>query len=52
MEYFVEIVNYENDEVVESIPCGTSERKAEKVDRGVNINLNHTEYFTRIKEKK
>ncbi len=48
--YFVEIVNYDTEEVVKRIECG-SERRADKVDDGVNINLNHEDYFTRIVEE-
>jgi len=43
----VEIVSYETEQVVKvvTVPPGAS---VERVDRGVNINLNHGEYFTRI----
>ena len=51
MKYFVEIVAYENEKVVERIPCGSNKGQADKVDRGANINLNHDEYFTRIEEE-
>lgn len=45
--YRVEIISYETGEVVESIKC-ESERKAERVDSGLNINLNHEEFYTVI----
>jgi len=48
-QFFVEIVNYETDEVVKRMGP-MDERKADKVDSGANINLNHNEYFTRIIE--
>ena len=51
MKYFVEIVNYETGEVVKRMDGGT-ERRAEKIDRGANINLDHENYFTRIVEEK
>jgi hypothetical protein len=47
--YYVEIVAYENDEVVKRMGP-MSEWKADKVERGVNINLNHSEFFTRVGE--
>ena len=45
--YYVEIVAYEDDEVASRMGP-MSERKANKVDAGANINLNHEEYYTRI----
>ena len=42
------IKSYVNDEVIEEFrPCA-NEREAERLERGVNINLNHDEYFTQI----
>ena len=49
--FCVEVVAYENDEVVKRLP-GLTEAKADRVDDGININLNHDEYFTRIVEPK
>lgn len=45
----IEIVSYETEQVVDviGVPEGAS---AERVDRGVNINLDHERYFTRIVE--
>lgn len=45
--HFVEIVRYENEEVIER-RGPFSERRADKIDDGLNINLNHEEFFTRI----
>lgn len=45
--YYVEIVNYDTDEVVKRMGP-MSERKADKVDNAANINLNHDKYYTRI----
>jgi hypothetical protein len=45
----VEIVERGTDKVVKRIPCA-SERAAEKVERGANINLNHDGFYTRIVE--
>ena len=43
----VQIVEYKTDKVIKDIEVPT-ERQAEKVECGININLNHDEYFTRI----
>ena len=50
MQYFVEIVSYETGEVVKRMGGG-SERRAERIEDGANINLNHEEYYTRIVEE-
>lgn len=47
MEHNIEIVETETNEVVQTIPGG-SHRTAERIERGVNINLNHEKYHTRI----
>lgn len=44
---YVEIVEKNSGEVVERMGP-MHERKAEKVESGVNINLNHQDFFTRI----
>jgi hypothetical protein len=49
-QYFVEIVKYEGEEVVER-RGPFSEWKANKIDDGLNINLNHESYFTRVMEE-
>jgi len=43
----VVIKSYETDEIVKEINC-SSERQAEKVDDGININLDHEKYYTEI----
>ena len=50
MKYIVEVVRFENEEVVKRIECDT-ERKADRVDDGLNINLNHEDFYTRIVEQ-
>lgn len=45
--YIVEVVRFENQEVVKRIEC-ESARRADCVDDGLNINLNHEDFFTRI----
>jgi len=47
MEYYVEIVSYEEDEVIKRMGP-MSEQKAEKVEIGASINLSHGRYYTRI----
>lgn len=48
--HYVEIVEMDDDgkERVEKRMGPMGERKAEKVERGVSINLNHERYFTRV----
>lgn len=45
--FYVEIVKSSSGEVVKRMGP-MSERKAEKVEIGASINLNHEEFFTRI----
>lgn len=47
MDFYVEVVKIETDEVVKRLgPHG--ERAAERIERGLSINMNHQDYFTRI----
>lgn len=45
--FFVEIVEIDGDVIDRRIEA-RSERDAEKIDRGANINLNHDRFYTRI----
>ena len=47
MTWKVLIIETESGRVEDSIPCG-GERDAERVERGVLINLNHDKYHTEI----
>ena len=47
VNHYVEIVARRSDVVVQRLGP-MSERKAERVERGVAINMNHDGYFTRI----
>ena len=49
-QFFVEIVKHGGNghDTVEKRMGPMSERRAERVDGGANINLNHEEFFTRI----
>lgn len=50
MKFYVEVVRRQNDEVVKTIGPIDGERTAERTEDGVNINLNHEDYFTRIRK--
>lgn len=45
----VEVVSYETEQVVHVIPVPEG-ASADRVDRGVNINLDHQRFFTRLIE--
>ena len=45
--FYVEIVDSETKEVIERMGP-MDERKAERVEAGASINLNHEKFFTRI----
>lgn len=45
--YYVEIVDDETGEVVKRMGP-MNERKAERVENGANINMDHNRYYTRI----
>ncbi len=44
---YVQIVDFQTDEIVKQMGPMTK-WKADKVDRGVNINLNHDAYYTQL----
>ena len=46
----VQIVETETGAVVKEIECG-DERRAERVERGVMINLNHDRFYTKTVDK-
>ncbi len=48
---YVEIVNIKTNEVVKSMGP-MSKSKADKIEGGVMINMNHEEYFTRQRPEK
>lgn len=49
MRFTVEVVEHETGAIVRGYEV-ISRHHAEKVERGVNINLNHERFFTRITE--
>ncbi|MCK5132382.1 MAG: hypothetical protein KAR40_09565 [Candidatus Sabulitectum sp.] len=51
MSWYVEIVSYgDQGNTIKRLGPYYSERQAERVDRGANINLNHEKYYTTIKK--
>lgn len=46
-KFIVEIVEYESGNV-EYASSPTSARRAQRIEDGMSINLNHADYFTRI----
>ena len=51
MKYVVQVISYDDQKVVKEFAPETNERQAERLDRGVNINLDHERFFTRIDER-
>ena len=47
----VEVVEDATQEVVKTIQCHT-QREAERVERGLSINMNHADYYTKIEQPK
>ena len=47
----VEVVEDATQEVVKTIQCHT-QREAERVERGLSINMNHADYYTEIEQPK
>jgi hypothetical protein len=50
MTYLIKIMEHGKDEPFKTMEA-TSERMAEKIDRGANINLNHEKFYTTIEER-
>ena len=51
MKTEIQIIEFEGDKVVKTIDVtGKTERTIDKIDDGININLNHSDYYTRIVE--
>jgi len=47
---YVRIKEYDTDAIFESIGPVCCDRTAEKIERGVNINLNHARFYTITEE--
>lgn len=50
MRYIVVVKVYGTDEVVDKIDCGSSYRRAERTEEGLNLHLMHELYYTDIEE--
>ena len=50
-DYKIQVVDAETDEIVKTLEAHNL-RTAERIDDGLNINLNHMKFFTRIVEPK
>ena len=48
MKYYLSIISYEPDAAVRVLGPIEGERKADRVEAGVNINLNHDQYYSVI----
>jgi hypothetical protein len=47
MKNYICIISYENGEIIDKIEVtGKGERSIDRVDRGINININHEKYYT------
>lgn len=44
----IEVVEYSGGRVVKQITCDHGERQADRIERGLNINLNHDRFYTRV----
>lgn len=49
-DWLVEIVNFEDGTVVQTHNAGPLERRAEKLESGINISLNHAQFYTRTRQ--
>ena len=48
--YLVHVVSWETGEKVKTIDCGTSERKADRTEMGLLINMDTDRYGVEIEE--
>ena len=49
--YQIKVIKSETGEVVRTLEADT-ERKAERIERGLSINMNHADYYTVIEQPK
>lgn len=54
LQYIVEVMFDETEEVIKQVDCGNSMRKAERLRDAISINLDHNNYsvFITVKELK
>ena len=51
MGWVIEVVEFDTEEVIHTVECRGGKHMAEKADDGMQHNLNHEKYYTRIVEK-
>ena len=52
MKKVIQIVEFGTEKVVHEVNVeGHSEKQIDRIDSGMNINLNHSQYFTRLLEE-
>lgn len=52
MTYYIDIYEFGTLEPIETKGPYTGYRKASKIDDGLNINLNHSRFYTKIRESR
>jgi hypothetical protein len=51
MNKYIEVVDYKTKKVIHRMDVSSkSERSVERIEDGLNINLNHDKYFSRVQE--
>ncbi|CAH1002648.1 hypothetical protein LEM8419_03520 [Neolewinella maritima] len=51
MKHYIEIIRYEDDQVVKRVDVSNrTETARDRVENGMNINLNHAQYYTSGRE--
>lgn len=49
----IEVVEYDGEKVVHTVDVSErNESSIDRIDRGMNVNLDHTRFFTRVVERK
>ena len=52
MKTKIQIIEFKGDKIVKTIDVtGKTERTVDKIEDGININLNHSEYYTKVVTK-
>lgn len=49
--HYVDIIDHETSETIKSLGPYDSNRTAEKADRGLNYQIDHSRYYTQIREE-
>lgn len=49
MKKVIQVLSYEDDEIIHEVDVtGKSDQQIDRVENGMNINLNHNEYYTQV----